>query len=63
MRGHHFPRPLVPRPHCDAYSAFKGDSYVEWFEGNYADYEEDRKRRLGADAEVPKRIKYKQFSR
>ena len=43
--------------------AFEGDSRVEWFEGNYADYEEDRKRRLGADAEVPKRIKYKQFSR
>ena len=43
--------------------AFDGDSHVEWFEGNYADYEEDRKRRLGADAEVPKRIKYKQFSR
>jgi ATP-binding cassette ChvD family protein len=43
--------------------AFEGDSHVEWFEGNYADYEEDRKRRLGADAEVPKRIKYKQFSR
>ena len=43
--------------------AFEGDSHVEWFEGNYADYEEDRKRRLGADSEVPKRIKYKQFSR
>ncbi|MDC0148129.1 energy-dependent translational throttle protein EttA [Alphaproteobacteria bacterium] len=43
--------------------AFEGDSHVEWFEGNYADYEEDRKRRLGAAAEVPKRIKYKQFSR
>ncbi len=43
--------------------AFEGNSHVEWFEGNYADYEEDRKQRLGADAEVPKRIKYKQFSR
>jgi len=43
--------------------AFEGDSHVEWFEGNYADYEEDRRRRLGTDAEVPKRIKYKQFSR
>ena len=43
--------------------AFEGESHVEWFEGNYADYEEDRKRRLGADADVPKRIKYKQFSR
>ncbi len=43
--------------------AFEGDSHVEWFAGNYADYEEDRKRRLGAGAEIPKRIKYKQFSR
>ena len=43
--------------------AFEGHSHVEWFEGNYADYEEDRKRRLGADAEIPKRIKYKQFNR
>ncbi len=43
--------------------AFEGDSHVEWFEGNYADYEEDRKRRLGPDAEIPKRIKYKQFNR
>ena len=43
--------------------AFEGDSHVEWFEGNYADYEEDRKRRFGGEAEVPKRIKYKQFSR
>jgi sulfate-transporting ATPase len=43
--------------------AFEGNSHVEWFEGNYGDYEEDRKRRLGTDAEVPKRIKYKQFSR
>lgn len=43
--------------------AFEGDSHVEWFEGNYADYEEDRKRRLGAEAEVPHRIKYKRFSR
>jgi len=43
--------------------AFEGDSHVEWFEGNYASYEEDRKRRLGPDAEVPKRIKYKRFER
>ena len=43
--------------------AFEGNSHVEWFEGNYADYEEDRKSRLGADAEIPKRIKYKQFNR
>lgn len=43
--------------------AFEGDSHVEWFEGNYADYEADRKRRLGPAAEVPTRIKYKRFSR
>jgi ATP-binding cassette ChvD family protein len=39
--------------------AFEGDSHVEWFEGNFADYEADRKRRLGDDAEQPHRIKYK----
>lgn len=43
--------------------AFEGDSNVEWFEGNYQDYSEDRKRRLGPDSEVPKRIKYRKFSR
>jgi energy-dependent translational throttle protein EttA len=43
--------------------AFEGDSHVEWFEGNYADYEEDRRRRLGSAADIPTRIKYKQFSR
>ena len=43
--------------------AFEGNSQVEWFEGSYSDYEVDRKARLGTDAEVPKRIKYKQFSR
>jgi ATP-binding cassette ChvD family protein len=42
--------------------AFEGDSHVEWFEGNYDDYEADRKRRLGAEAEQPHRIKYKKFS-
>ena len=39
--------------------AFEGDSRVEWFEGNYQDYEADRKRRLGAEADQPHRIKYK----
>ena len=43
--------------------AFEGDSRVVWFEGNYSDYEEDRKTRLGADAEVPHRIKYRQLTR
>jgi ATP-binding cassette ChvD family protein len=43
--------------------AFEGDSEVVWFEGNYQDYEEDRKRRLGPEANTPKRVKYKRFSR
>jgi len=43
--------------------AFEGDSHVEWFEGNFEDYEVDRKRRLGIDAEHPHRIKYKRFAR
>jgi ATP-binding cassette ChvD family protein len=43
--------------------AFEGDSHVEWFEGNFQDYEEDKKRRLGEDSVMPRRIKYKQFSR
>jgi ATP-binding cassette ChvD family protein len=43
--------------------AFEGDSHVEWFEGNYQDYEADRKRRLGIDADQPHRIKYKRFTR
>jgi ATP-binding cassette ChvD family protein len=43
--------------------AFEGDSHIEWFEGNFEDYEEDKKRRLGQDAVMPKRIKYKQFAR
>jgi ATP-binding cassette ChvD family protein len=43
--------------------AFEGDSQVVWFEGNYRDYEADRKRRLGADADQPHRIKYKPLTR
>ncbi|MFW5975603.1 MAG: energy-dependent translational throttle protein EttA [Desulfosalsimonas sp.] len=43
--------------------AFEGDSQVIWVEGNYADYEEDRKKRLGAEAERPHRIKYRRLSR
>jgi ATP-binding cassette ChvD family protein len=41
--------------------AFEGDSHVEWFEGNYQDYEADRRRRLGADADQPHRIKYRRI--
>jgi ATP-binding cassette ChvD family protein len=43
--------------------AFEGDSRVEWFEGNYQDYEADRKRRLGAEADQPHRIKYRKLVR
>ena len=43
--------------------AFEGDSHVEWFEGNFQDYEADKKRRLGVEAEIPHRIKYKKFTR
>ena len=43
--------------------AFEGDSQVVWFEGNYAEYEADRKRRLGIDADTPHRIKYKPIER
>jgi ATP-binding cassette ChvD family protein len=43
--------------------AFEGESHVEWFEGNFQDYEKDKMRRLGEDSVMPKRIKYKKFSR
>ena len=43
--------------------AFEGDSHVEWFEGNWQSYEEDRKRRLGVTADQPTRIRYKPISR
>ena len=43
--------------------AFEGESHVEWFEGNFQDYEADRKRRLGVSADQPHRIKYKRFAR
>ncbi len=48
---------------CTHMLAFEGDAHVEWFEGNFADYEEDKKRRLGPDALEPKRIKHKKFVR
>ena len=48
---------------CTHILAFEGDARVEWFEGNFEDYEEDKKRRLGADALQPKRIKHKKFAR
>jgi len=43
--------------------AFEGDSHVEWFEGNFQDYEHDKMRRLGQDSIIPHRLKYKKFSR
>jgi ATPase subunit of ABC transporter with duplicated ATPase domains len=43
--------------------AFEGDSNVVWFEGNYSDYEKDKKKRLGKAAEIPRRIKYRQLTR
>src|SRR5579885_2134896 len=43
--------------------AFEGDSHVEWFEGNFQDYEADKMRRLGTDSIIPHRLKYKKFTR
>jgi ATP-binding cassette ChvD family protein len=48
---------------CTHILAFEGDSHVEWFEGNFEAYEEDKKRRLGADSLIPHRIKFHKFSR
>ena len=48
---------------CTHILAFEGDSRVVWFEGSYADYAADRKRRLGHDADVPRRIKYRKMTR
>ena len=48
---------------CTHILAFEGDAHVEWFEGNFEAYEEDKVRRLGADSIEPKRVKYKKFTR
>jgi ATP-binding cassette ChvD family protein len=48
---------------CTHMLAFEGDAHVEWFEGNFEAYEEDKVRRLGPDSIEPKRVKYKRFSR
>ncbi|WGW04095.1 energy-dependent translational throttle protein EttA [Tropicibacter oceani] len=48
---------------CTHILAFEGEAHVEWFEGGFTDYEEDKKRRLGADALEPKRVKFKKFVR
>ncbi|TDL74916.1 energy-dependent translational throttle protein EttA [Palleronia sediminis] len=48
---------------CTHILAFEGDAHVEWFEGNFEDYEEDKKRRLGEDAVRPTRVKHRKFAR
>ena len=48
---------------CTHILAFEGEAHVEWFEGDFSAYEEDKKRRLGPDALEPKRVKYKKFVR
>ncbi len=48
---------------CTHILAFEGDGHVEWFEGNFEAYEEDKKRRLGADSLIPSRIKFQKFGR
>lgn len=48
---------------CTHGIAFEGEGHVEWFEGNFEDYEADKIRRLGSDAVELKRIKYKKFAR
>ncbi len=48
---------------CTHMLAFEGDAHVEWFEGNFEDYEEDKRRRLGEEAMRPTRVKYKKFAR
>ena len=48
---------------CTHILAFEGEAHVEWFEGAFSDYEEDKKRRLGPDAVEPKRVKFKKFAR
>ncbi len=48
---------------CTHILAFEGDSHIEWFEGNFDAYEEDKKRRLGADSLIAHRIKFHKFTR
>lgn len=62
LRRHHLARPHVPRPSRHPILAFEGDSHVEWFEVT-GDYEQDKIRRLGADAVNPKRVTYKRLTR
>ena len=48
---------------CRFVNALEGDSHVEWFEGNFQDYEKDKMRRLGQDSIIPHRMKYKKLTR
>ena len=48
---------------CTHILSFEGDAHVEWFEGDFSSYLEDKKRRLGEDAVNPKRLKFKKFAR
>ena len=48
---------------CTHILAFEGEGHVEWFQGNFEDYEEDKKKRLGVDSLEPKRVKFKKFAR
>jgi hypothetical protein len=63
LRGGDQPRPLLPRSPGDAHLAFEGNSHVEWFEGNFDAYEEDKRRRLGDAADRPTRLAYKKLTR
>ena len=49
--------------HPPAFTVEEGEAHVEWFEGDFSAYEDDKKRRLGPDALEPKRLKYKKFTR
>ncbi|XMR51348.1 hypothetical protein ACLK13_23150 [Escherichia coli] len=55
--------PLVPRPHRHPHPGLPGRNKIEFFEGNFTEYEEWKKRTLGADALEPKRIKYKRIAK
>ena len=48
---------------CTHILAYEGNSHVEWFEGSFSDYIEDKKRRLGDDADIPRRLKFMKFER
>ena len=54
---------LIPLGHTAPLLAFEGDAHVEWFEGNFEAYEEDKRRRLGEEGAKPKRIRYKPITR